>query len=155
MKDSPDYDVVVIGAGCGGLSAGALLAGQGRRVLVLDQNDTVGGCASIFERDGYRFDVGASIVEVLERRRAISLFSAAHPCCTPAGSLNQITQRLAGGVVSARGRHTASAHGLLRVARPCCRDLAAQIAGWKNCRLPSDRAYPAGGVRPWFFLYSP
>jgi phytoene dehydrogenase-like protein len=33
----PDFDVIVIGAGCGGLGAGPLLAGQGRRVLVLDQ----------------------------------------------------------------------------------------------------------------------
>jgi hypothetical protein len=39
-----DVDVIVIGAGCGGLSAGALLAGQGRRVLVVNQNDTVGVC---------------------------------------------------------------------------------------------------------------
>jgi phytoene dehydrogenase-like protein len=42
----PDFEVIVIGAGCDGLSAGTLLAGQGRRVLVLDQNDAVGGCAS-------------------------------------------------------------------------------------------------------------
>lgn len=61
-----DVDVVVIGAGCGGLSAATLLAGQGRRVLVLDQNDAVGGCASSFERGGYTFDVAASIFEVLE-----------------------------------------------------------------------------------------
>jgi phytoene dehydrogenase-like protein len=61
-----DVDVVVIGAGCGGLSAAALLAGHGRRVLILDQNDAVGGCASSFEREGYAFDVAASIFEVLE-----------------------------------------------------------------------------------------
>jgi phytoene dehydrogenase-like protein len=61
-----DVDVVVVGAGCGGLSAAALLAGQGRRVLVLDQNNAVGGCASSFERKGYAFDVAASIFEVLE-----------------------------------------------------------------------------------------
>jgi phytoene dehydrogenase-like protein len=61
-----DVDVVVIGAGCGGLSAAALLASRGRRVLVLDQNDAVGGCASSFEREGYTFDVAASIFEVLE-----------------------------------------------------------------------------------------
>ena len=31
----PDYDVIVIGGGLGGISSGALLARQGRRVLVL------------------------------------------------------------------------------------------------------------------------
>jgi phytoene desaturase len=61
-----DYDVVVIGAGCGGLTAGALLARQGRRVLLLEQSDRVGGCCSTFRRDGYCFDVGASIVEVIQ-----------------------------------------------------------------------------------------
>lgn len=61
-----DYDVVVIGAGLGGLSAGALLAAQGRRVLVLEQSGSIGGCCSTFERKGYRFDVGASIIEIIE-----------------------------------------------------------------------------------------
>ncbi len=61
-----DYDAIVIGAGCGGLSAGALLARQGRKVLLLEQSERVGGCCSTFERDGYRFDVGASIVEIIQ-----------------------------------------------------------------------------------------
>lgn len=60
-----DYDVIVIGAGGGGLSAGAILAREGRKVLVLEQSDRVGGCCSTFEREGYRFDIGASIVEVI------------------------------------------------------------------------------------------
>jgi len=61
-----DYDVIVIGAGLGGLSSGALLAHQGRRVLVLEQSDRVGGCCSSFEKNGYTFDVGASIVEIIQ-----------------------------------------------------------------------------------------
>lgn len=61
-----DYDVIVIGAGCGGLSAGPLLAAQGRRVLVLEQSSLIGGCCSTFERDGYRFDLGASIIESVD-----------------------------------------------------------------------------------------
>jgi phytoene desaturase len=60
-----DYDVIVIGAGNGGITAGALLARQGRKVLVLEQSERVGGCCSTFEKDGYHFDVGASIVEVI------------------------------------------------------------------------------------------
>jgi len=61
-----DYDAVVIGAGLGGLSAGALLARQGRRVLVLEQSDRVGGCCSTFDKDGFHFDLGASIIEGAE-----------------------------------------------------------------------------------------
>jgi phytoene desaturase len=61
-----DYDVIVIGAGLGGLSAGALLAKQGRKVLVLEQSGRIGGCCSTFEKDGFCFDVGASIVEIIQ-----------------------------------------------------------------------------------------
>ena len=59
-----DYDVIVIGAGCGGVTAGAILARQGRKVLLLEQSSQLGGCCSTFEKEGYHFDVGASIVEV-------------------------------------------------------------------------------------------
>ena len=61
-----DYDVIVIGSGCGGITAAALLAKQGRKTLVLEQASRVGGCCSTFERDGYHFDVGASVVEVIQ-----------------------------------------------------------------------------------------
>ena len=61
-----DYDVIVIGAGLGGLSSGALLAHRGLKVLVLEQSGRIGGCCSTFERDGYRHDVGASIVEITQ-----------------------------------------------------------------------------------------
>lgn len=40
-----DYDVVVIGAGVAGLSAGALLATEGKRVLVTDRSPVLGGRA--------------------------------------------------------------------------------------------------------------
>jgi len=44
-----DYDVIVIGGGNGGVSAGALLAKQGRKVLLLEQSPAIGGCCSTFE----------------------------------------------------------------------------------------------------------
>lgn len=51
-----DYDVIVVGAGMGGLSAGAHLAVAGKRVLLLEQHFKVGGCASSFVRGEYAFD---------------------------------------------------------------------------------------------------
>ncbi|MBD1944006.1 C-3',4' desaturase CrtD [Coleofasciculus sp. FACHB-712] len=62
----PSCHVVVIGAGIGGLTAGALLARRGYSVLVLDQALVPGGCASTFKRKGFTFDVGATQVAGLE-----------------------------------------------------------------------------------------
>ncbi len=56
-----DLNVVIIGAGVGGLAAGALLARKGAMVTVLEAQDYPGGCAATFAREGYRFDAGATI----------------------------------------------------------------------------------------------
>lgn len=50
------FDVVVIGAGLGGLSAGACLAKAGRKVLVVEREDGPGGNARAFRRGPYTFD---------------------------------------------------------------------------------------------------
>jgi phytoene dehydrogenase-like protein len=42
------YDVIVIGAGLGGLTAAALLARAGRRTLLIERNESVGGAASTY-----------------------------------------------------------------------------------------------------------
>jgi phytoene dehydrogenase-like protein len=43
------YDVVVVGAGLGGLTAGAILARSGRKVLVVERSNSVGGAASSYK----------------------------------------------------------------------------------------------------------
>jgi phytoene desaturase len=52
--------VVIIGAGFGGLSSAAYLAKAGYQVTILEKNDQVGGRASVWEKDGFVFDLGPS-----------------------------------------------------------------------------------------------
>jgi phytoene dehydrogenase-like protein len=52
------YDVIVIGAGPGGLLAAAKLAKAGKRVLVLEKTPHIGGTSFIFKRGGYSFPMG-------------------------------------------------------------------------------------------------
>ncbi|MBD2088400.1 carotene isomerase [Microcoleus sp. FACHB-1515] len=57
-----EFDVIVIGAGMGGLVTATQLSAKGARVLVLERYIIPGGSAGYFEREGYRFDVGASMI---------------------------------------------------------------------------------------------
>ncbi len=63
-KRAPDgpWDDIVIGSGMGGLTAAAMLAKLGRRVLVLEQHYVPGGFTHTFRRKGFRFDVGVHAV---------------------------------------------------------------------------------------------
>ncbi len=56
------YDVIIIGGGVAGLSGAVRLAASGRRVLLLEQNDRVGGKMNEYRSDGYRFDTGPSLM---------------------------------------------------------------------------------------------
>ncbi len=63
-SDEPDdFDVVVVGGGMGGLSAGAVLSNYGFRVLLLEQHHKVGGCTTSFSRGEFNFD--AALHEML------------------------------------------------------------------------------------------
>ncbi len=55
-------EIIVIGAGLGGLSAAIRLAKKGFSVTVLEKNETIGGKVNIVEANNYKFDTGASLL---------------------------------------------------------------------------------------------
>ncbi|MBI5747670.1 MAG: NAD(P)/FAD-dependent oxidoreductase [Nitrospinae bacterium] len=56
-----DYDVIVIGGGIGGLTSASLLSKRGLRVLVVEQNSAAGGLCNSISKNGYTFDIAASL----------------------------------------------------------------------------------------------
>ncbi|WP_042386063.1 phytoene desaturase family protein [Streptacidiphilus melanogenes] len=54
--------IVVIGAGMGGLAAAARLATVGHKVTLCEAKPTHGGMLGRFERDGFRFDTGPTLL---------------------------------------------------------------------------------------------
>ncbi|MBV9710753.1 MAG: NAD(P)/FAD-dependent oxidoreductase, partial [Ktedonobacteraceae bacterium] len=55
-------DVVVIGAGIGGLSAAIRLATYGYRVRVFERQPHVGGKLNRLKMQGFSFDTGPSLI---------------------------------------------------------------------------------------------
>ena len=51
-------DVLIVGAGPGGLACAMLLAKAGVKVTILEKSDGVGGRTRVFEKDGYKYDNG-------------------------------------------------------------------------------------------------
>lgn len=78
-RNSCFYDAIVIGSGIGGLVAATQLAVKGAKVLVLEKYVIPGGSSGFYERGGFKFDVGSSVMFGFSDK----------------GNLNLITQALA------------------------------------------------------------
>lgn len=64
--EAKEYDVCVIGSGMAGLTSACLLAKEGLRVGVLEQNWIPGGCTSSYWRKGFVFEAGATTLVGLD-----------------------------------------------------------------------------------------
>ena len=56
QSNENQYDVIVVGAGNGGLVAAATTAKSGLKTLLLEKNNLPGGCASSFVRGRFEFE---------------------------------------------------------------------------------------------------
>jgi all-trans-retinol 13,14-reductase len=80
-----NYDIIIIGGGLGGLTAGAKLAKEGKRILLLEQHDRPGGCATTFKRKHFTMEVGLHEMDGLHPRdmktrifRDLGIFEKVH-----------------------------------------------------------------------------
>ncbi len=53
---------LVVGAGIGGIAAALRMRAKGYRVTLVERGDQLGGRARVFERNGFRFDAGPTVV---------------------------------------------------------------------------------------------
>jgi diapolycopene oxygenase len=71
MQNTQTGRVGVIGGGLGGLAAACTLAARGYQVLLLERNHWLGGKAAVLEEQGYRFDMGPTILTLPSTLRRI------------------------------------------------------------------------------------
>ncbi len=62
IRHETEAPVVVVGGGLGGLAAACVLAARGHRVALYERNGWLGGKAAVLHEQGYRFDMGPTIL---------------------------------------------------------------------------------------------
>ncbi|MDR3338740.1 MAG: protoporphyrinogen oxidase [Candidatus Symbiothrix sp.] len=73
-------DIAIIGAGLTGLTAAFHLVNKGKKVLVIEKNNRIGGQIQTFEEDGFIFESGPNTGAISNPETA-ELFAALSPAC--------------------------------------------------------------------------
>ncbi len=66
MSGTENYDAVIVGAGVSGLLSALALSKEGKKVLVLEKEDYIGGTCRTYDYDGYKVDTGPHIITRLD-----------------------------------------------------------------------------------------
>ncbi len=66
MRNKPQYETIIIGAGLGGLTTAAMLSQKGYKVLLLERHYKTGGYSTTFERGGFKFDASIHWINNME-----------------------------------------------------------------------------------------
>jgi prolycopene isomerase len=69
-----EYDVIIIGAGIGGLVCGCYLAKAGLKTLIVEKNAKPGGYCTSFKRKGVNFDACVHVLSSLRKRGRLNKF---------------------------------------------------------------------------------
>jgi hypothetical protein len=72
----PKYDVAIIGAGLGGLTAAALLSSWKKKTIVIEQSASLSDALGVVEKDGFIFSAGPSLSYGFEHGGALQELSA-------------------------------------------------------------------------------
>lgn len=67
MKESKEFDTIIIGSGAGGLSAALCLSRAGQRVAVIEQHYVPGGWCHSFYINGQRFSPGVHYIGSMDK----------------------------------------------------------------------------------------
>lgn len=65
------YDAIIIGSGMGSLTSAAILAKEGKKVLILERHYTAGGFTHIFKRKGFEWDVGIHYIGEVQKETSV------------------------------------------------------------------------------------
>jgi all-trans-retinol 13,14-reductase len=71
MNESTPYDVVIVGAGLGGLLCGAILSKEGLKICILEKNEQIGGSLQTFRRDGHSLDTGIHYIGSFDKGQTL------------------------------------------------------------------------------------
>lgn len=90
--DKTQKDIVIIGAGITGLTAGFYLKQRGYNVLLIERSDRTGGQVHSFQKDGFIYESGPN-TGVISYPEVAELFSALAPDCILATAREEAKRR--------------------------------------------------------------
>lgn len=90
--DTTQKDVIIIGAGITGLTAGYYLKQRGFNVLLIERSDRIGGQIRTFQKEGFIYESGPN-TGVISYPEVAELFSALAPDCMLATAREEAKRR--------------------------------------------------------------
>ena len=151
----PKYDAIIVGGGHNGLVTAAYLARAGRKVLVLERRELVGGCAVTEEIwPGYRVSTGAYLTSLMQERivrelelRALRLpggrarIPPSFPCFPTAATSS------CGRTARRRWRRSPSSRSTTPKSIPPTKtNSSASRRWWRTCCSPRRRSFPPRAI---------